>query len=408
MSNLQADGRADCLFFMNNSCNKGDLCIYRHNLLARESKVQCTEFQARQTCSKVGCGDRHLTSYISGTYCYWETTPTGCTKAICPFKHHDQPGMISWKKTKKINKISLGIGKQFFFNNLSGKAQESIVNTSVGDLSQKEIPSESFSKIKQKNETVRLLNEPIVQKNENIKTCDLSTDPSEKRKRKHDSILPLFVSKKQEKSPLKDKTVKIVPQTVQNIESQVSVPTAPKSQRNMLQSKASIKGSKGNHNKKQDKRSTVNAHEKDNVEFRVRTLEEIREEKAAKLRQIEKNKGTLDDQKDGSLKGSLDVLQADGYSLKHSKIDMDEKKKVADYVKLESQTFSSQENLKLKNSQSDNLKNEISSILLPSSDDDLDFLNENEDKSMDVNIVQNGNNDFEDDELAAFERELEM
>ncbi|CCJ30110.1 unnamed protein product, partial [Pneumocystis jirovecii] len=392
MTELHADGRADCLFFMNNSCNKGDLCIYRHNLLARESRVQCTEFQARQTCSKVGCGDRHLTSYISGTYCYWETAPTGCTKAICPFKHHGYPGA----------------GKQVLLNMSSGKAIESSVGSSVGvDLSQKNTSFGPSLETKQENQAVHLEGEPVIQENQDIKTHGLSSNLSEQRKRKLESVLPLSISKKQEKYPLKDKNMKTILQTSQNTECQFSAPTAPKSQRNVLQLKTGTKGAKGNHGRKQDKRNLANTHEKDNIEFRVRTLEEIREEKAAKLRQVEKNKETLEDQKDVSLKESSNILQTDISALKHSKKDINEKKKTIEHVKLEPQTFSSQENLKLKNSQSGNLKNEINSTLLPSSDDDLDFLNENEDKSIDINIIQNGNNGFEDDELAEFERELE-
>lgn len=105
MSEQRADGRADCLFFMNDSCNKGNLCIYRHSIAARESRVQCTEFQERQTCSKINCNDRHLTSYISGTYCYWETTPIGCTKAICPFKHYGQPGILILAAKKEVKRV---------------------------------------------------------------------------------------------------------------------------------------------------------------------------------------------------------------------------------------------------------------------------------------------------------------
>ncbi|KAG4303827.1 hypothetical protein PORY_002756 [Pneumocystis oryctolagi] len=394
MSELRADGRADCLFFMNNSCSKGDLCIYRHNISARESRVQCIEFQERQTCSKVGCNDRHLTSYISGTYCYWETTMTGCTKAICPFKHHGQPGA----------------GKQVLFNHSSGKVVESAGNSLPGvGFDQKNVSCELSLKTKQKEETPSLLGKQNAHVNESLKTHSLSGNSTEQCKRKSESVLlPSSGSKKQEKMSSKDKNTKAASQIAQNKECLMSAPTAPKSQRNTLQIKTSTKGSKASHTKKQDKRNLTNVHEKDNVEFRVRTLDEIREEKAAKLRQIEKNKIMDENQKENiSSKGLSDVAQTNDCSEDQSKADVDKKKSTVENVKSDSLVCSSQENVKqLKNSLTSDFKNDINPAFLPLSDDDLDSLNENESKVMDINI-QNENNDFEDDELAAFERELE-
>ncbi|EMR11544.1 hypothetical protein PNEG_00552 [Pneumocystis murina B123] len=392
MKEFYADGRADCLFFMNSSCNKGNLCIYRHSIAARESRVQCKEFQQRQTCTKIGCGDRHLTSYISGTYCYWETTPTGCTKAICPFKHHDQPGS----------------GKQFLLSNFQNDILESQKNTTVdSNFSEKAELNISSSEIKQNDEKQLDVSQfPVIMESEKKKSL-FNEDEVDKRKRKPESVLLAPTHpKKQEKSPLKE-NIKITSQALQNSAASTLIPTGPKAQRNIFQQKTSLKNSKTNNSRKQEKRGLSTAHEKDNVEFRVRTLEEIREEKAARFKLMEKSKELA----------SEDKIQTKEFSnitrnnlIDNSRSDTDEKVqniKCTDQAKIEihSEIFSFQKNtIKSEDQLTDDIKNNLNSNLLLS-DDDLEFLNDNENNVIDIIHENNG---FEDDELAAFERELKM
>ncbi|KAG5439616.1 hypothetical protein PCANB_002193 [Pneumocystis canis] len=390
----QIDGRADCLFFMNNSCNKGDLCIYRHNQLAKGSRIQCTEFQARQTCTRVGCTDRHLTSYIRETYCYWETMPSGCTKVICPFKHY-------------------GSGKQTILSGAKKDLVESSGNNVLGESSVQKKSQNVPLEIKEKNESL-LSNGPTVHVNEITSLPLKGNSEVEQRKRKLEPVLlsSSSVSKKLEKSPLKDENVKVAPLLLKDVDLSITIPTAPKSQRNIPQSKVNIRGFKANHFKKQDKRGSSNIQEKDNIEFRVRTLEEIREEKAAKLREIEKNKKVVNEpsKEIEIVKESIDApASINEFLTTHSKTPVNETKDVLEKIRSESHNSSLQEGLKQsKNPLTSNLKNTADSTLLPLSDDDLDFLNDNADKTIDIDAFQSINNDFEDDELAAFERELEM
>ncbi|QSL64036.1 hypothetical protein MERGE_000191 [Pneumocystis wakefieldiae] len=392
MKESYADGRADCLFFMNNSCNKGNLCIYRHNIAARDSRVQCPEFQQRQTCTKIGCGDRHLTSYISGTHCYWETTPTGCTKVICPFKHHDQPGS----------------GKQIIFSNFQRNALESEKKAVVdSDLAKKAELDISSSEIKQSDEKQSDVSQTSVAVDPDKKKALLNEDEVDKRKRKPESALSASIHpKKQEKSPSKE-NVKATSQPEQNSIASTLVPTGPKAQRNIFQQKNSFKNSKTNNSRKQEKRGLSTVHEKDNVEFRVRTLEEIREEKAARSKLMEKSKELVDKDKTQSKEFS-NINQNN--QIDHSKSDIEEKdenKKCKDQAKIgiHSEASSFKKNaINSENQLTDDIKNNTNSNLLLS-DDDLEFLNDNENNVIDIIHENNG---FEDDELAAFERELEM
>ncbi|KTW30587.1 hypothetical protein T552_00304 [Pneumocystis carinii B80] len=391
MKEVYADGRADCLFFMNSSCNKGNLCIYRHSIAARESRVQCEEFKQRQTCTKIGCGERHLTSYISGTYCYWETTPTGCTKVICPFKHYDQPGS----------------GKQYILSNVQNDVLKNEKNNSINSNLVEKTESNTMSLEVKKNEEKELGVSPLsVNVEPEKKKALFNEEGVDKKKRKPESILLApTTAKKQEKSPVKE-NIKTTMQPLQNSSILTAIPTEPKALKKNFQQKASLKNSKTNNSRKQEKRGLSAIHEKDNVEFRVRTLEEIREEKAARSKLMEKNKEMANKDKIQTKEISNIVSKN---LIDHSKSDIDKKDentKCTDQAKIEihSEVFSFQKNTIKSENQSTDIKNNLNSTLFLS-DDDLEFLNDNENNVIDI---INGSNGFEDEELAAFERELEM
>lgn len=298
---------------------------------------------------------------------------------------------------------------------------ESVKNTATEFDSIEKIKLSPTSLEMKQNNTVEAkeISDSTMQTNVDTNVFPSNETMLEKRKRNSETIL-LTSSKKHEKMTVKkEENRKEVQQPFQNLNCSV-VPTGPKSQRNIFQLNTCTKNSKSvktNNSKKQDKRGSLNTNQKDNVEFRVRTLDEIREEKAAKLRQIEKNKELVaDDQKENTLsKGSSNITE-NSNNLNNSTSSTDtinEDKRFTEYDKSEIQSevpFSQNHNLEQSKNllTNDVVKNDVNFVLLPPSDDDLDFLNDSEDKMIDINIVQNGNNDLEDDELAAFERELEM
>ncbi|XP_046342964.2 zinc finger CCCH domain-containing protein 11A-like [Haliotis rufescens] len=78
----------DCYFFYYSACTKGVSCPFRHVEAALGCEVMCTHWQAGN-CIRPGCKFRHMEIKVdrSNIPCYWESQPTGCTKAHCAFKH---------------------------------------------------------------------------------------------------------------------------------------------------------------------------------------------------------------------------------------------------------------------------------------------------------------------------------
>jgi len=78
----------DCYFFYYSTCTKGDDCPFRHEASALGNETVCSYWQQGQ-CSKVRCGFRHmeLKKNRSTIACYWESQPGGCRKSHCPFSH---------------------------------------------------------------------------------------------------------------------------------------------------------------------------------------------------------------------------------------------------------------------------------------------------------------------------------
>lgn len=88
----------DCYFYYNSECSKGDFCPFRHEPAAIFQETVCS-FWMQGKCTKINCSFRHSMDAInnhvkseknrSQIKCFWESQPTGCTKAPghCPFMH---------------------------------------------------------------------------------------------------------------------------------------------------------------------------------------------------------------------------------------------------------------------------------------------------------------------------------
>eukprot|EP00118_Oscarella_pearsei_P006914 m.32361 g.32361 ORF g.32361 m.32361 type:complete len:276 (+) comp31643_c0_seq6:580-1407(+) len=78
----------DCYFYFYSTCLKGDQCPYRHCKEALGNETMCLLWQQGQ-CLDINCRDRHMkiTKARNDLICYFETTPSGCLKSHCPFKH---------------------------------------------------------------------------------------------------------------------------------------------------------------------------------------------------------------------------------------------------------------------------------------------------------------------------------
>ncbi|XP_067654913.1 zinc finger CCCH domain-containing protein 11A-like [Haliotis asinina] len=78
----------DCYFYYYSACTKGASCPFRHVEAALGCEVMCTHWQVG-SCTRPGCKFRHMEIKVdrSNIPCYWESQPSGCTKAHCAFKH---------------------------------------------------------------------------------------------------------------------------------------------------------------------------------------------------------------------------------------------------------------------------------------------------------------------------------
>ncbi|XP_048409014.1 zinc finger CCCH domain-containing protein 11A isoform X3 [Stegostoma tigrinum] len=78
----------DCYFYFYSTCTKGDNCLFRHCEAALGSETVCTLWQEGR-CFRQVCKFRHMEieKRRSEIPCYWEKQPTGCTKLHCAFRH---------------------------------------------------------------------------------------------------------------------------------------------------------------------------------------------------------------------------------------------------------------------------------------------------------------------------------
>ncbi|XP_071435008.1 zinc finger CCCH domain-containing protein 11A isoform X2 [Pithys albifrons albifrons] len=78
----------DCYFYFYSTCNKGDSCAFRHCEAALGSETVCTLWQEGR-CFRNVCRFRHMEidKKRSEIACYWENQPGGCQKSNCAFHH---------------------------------------------------------------------------------------------------------------------------------------------------------------------------------------------------------------------------------------------------------------------------------------------------------------------------------
>ncbi|XP_077994246.1 zinc finger CCCH domain-containing protein 11A-like isoform X2 [Glandiceps talaboti] len=89
----------DCYFFYYSTCAKGDMCPFRHCEEALGNEIMCTLWKAG-SCYRDVCKFRHMEPNKNRAIipCYWESQPGGCQKPHCVFKHSNTrffgPGTI--------------------------------------------------------------------------------------------------------------------------------------------------------------------------------------------------------------------------------------------------------------------------------------------------------------------------
>ncbi|XP_049688845.1 LOW QUALITY PROTEIN: zinc finger CCCH domain-containing protein 11A-like [Accipiter gentilis] len=78
----------DCYFYFYSTCDKGDSCSFRHCAAALGSERVCRRWQEGR-CFKPTCRLRHMEvdKKRSEIPCYWENQPAGCQKSNCAFHH---------------------------------------------------------------------------------------------------------------------------------------------------------------------------------------------------------------------------------------------------------------------------------------------------------------------------------
>ncbi|XP_035202847.1 zinc finger CCCH domain-containing protein 11A [Oxyura jamaicensis] len=78
----------DCYFYFYSTCTKGDNCSFRHCEAALGNETVCTLWQEGR-CFRNVCRFRHMEidKKRSEIPCYWENQPVGCQKANCAFHH---------------------------------------------------------------------------------------------------------------------------------------------------------------------------------------------------------------------------------------------------------------------------------------------------------------------------------
>ncbi|KAJ3602081.1 hypothetical protein NHX12_029841 [Muraenolepis orangiensis] len=81
----------DCYFYYYSTCTKGDNCSFRHCEAAMGNETVCSQW-VEGSCFRPACKFRHMEipKNRKEIACYWENQPTGCQKAHCVF-YHEKP-----------------------------------------------------------------------------------------------------------------------------------------------------------------------------------------------------------------------------------------------------------------------------------------------------------------------------
>lgn len=84
----------DCYFFYYSTCTKGDSCPFRHCEAAIGNEIVCNLWEEGR-CFRPMCKFRHfqITHNRKEIACYWENQPAGCQKPHCAF-FHEKPRYI--------------------------------------------------------------------------------------------------------------------------------------------------------------------------------------------------------------------------------------------------------------------------------------------------------------------------
>ncbi|KAK0139249.1 Zinc finger CCCH domain-containing protein 11A [Merluccius polli] len=84
----------DCYFYYYSTCTKGDDCPFRHCEAAMGNEIVCNLWQEGR-CFRMVCKFRHMEIHKNRKEipCYWENQPAGCQKAHCVF-NHEKPRII--------------------------------------------------------------------------------------------------------------------------------------------------------------------------------------------------------------------------------------------------------------------------------------------------------------------------
>nr|CBN80943.1 Zinc finger CCCH domain-containing protein 11A [Dicentrarchus labrax] len=84
----------DCYFFYYSTCSKGDSCPFRHCEAAMGNETVCNLWQEGR-CFRTVCKFRHMeiTKNRKEIPCYWENQAAGCQKPHCAF-FHEKPRYI--------------------------------------------------------------------------------------------------------------------------------------------------------------------------------------------------------------------------------------------------------------------------------------------------------------------------
>lgn len=84
----------DCYFFYYSNCTKGDSCPFRHCEAAIGNEIVCSLWEEGR-CFRPMCKFRHfqITHNRKEIACYWENQPAGCQKPHCAF-FHEKPRCI--------------------------------------------------------------------------------------------------------------------------------------------------------------------------------------------------------------------------------------------------------------------------------------------------------------------------